>query len=415
MRILFLVLIAGLLSACAMDANGGEEAGTEPSDRPVTVTDREIFELAGNNNNAAIELYRGVLKESGKNENVVLSPFSIASAMTMIYAGTDGETRAQLRQGLGFDQKDEILYSAFSALNDNLKSGDDDPVVFTIANSAWLRTNYDLLPDYTSMIGNRFGAAIEPADFGKQPDAERLRINTWVYQKTREKIPDLLPNGSILSNTVLVLVNAIYFKGMWAEEFNPDVTRELPFQTPTGSQRVPQMVKTMDLSYRETDMAQSVLVPYQGGKFAMALILPREKDGIHQLESDLGALESMLPERNEKHEVLLQLPRFKIEFGTELKKVFRTMGIEDVFTGEADFSRMSAQRDLFLSEVYHKAFIEVNEEGTEAAGATGGVVALKGGPPSHKSFIADHPFMFSIVDMKTGSILFMGRVMNPAD
>jgi serpin B len=301
---------------------------------------------------------------------------------------------------------------AFAALERHLAA---DPEArgysLHVANSLWGHLDFPFLDSYIGFVDEHFGAPLTLVDFVRDTEGARVRINTWVEERTRDRIRDLIPAGTLTPETLLVLTNAIYFKGNWAEEFDPDSTRDAEFRGLAGTATVPMMTRKGDYGYLENEEAQVIELPYEGGDLSMVVMLPRVEG-----PAGLEALERALTPANvdawigglRKREIAVSIPRFEMTWGTtELKGALKALGIRRAFDVSADFSGMSDAGPLFVGHVLHKAFVEVNEEGTEAAAATA-VVMLKAAMPT--VFRADRPFVFMIRDRSTGSILFLGRV-----
>ena len=380
----------------------------------------DVEDLAADNTRFALKLYKDLNDGSG---NLFFSPYSISTAMAMTWGGARGETASQMAGALEFTLKPdkeggplgrERLHIAFGELQRSLRAaGGKGGVEMSIANALWPQKDYPFLKSYLEMIEAEYGSASRPLDY-RSPEEARGVINRWVEGETRRKIKDLLPEGSIDSMTRMVLTNAIYFKGNWATQFNVKRTREMPFRLAAGKiRKTPMMFQKGNFGYFQDDEVQVIEMPYKGEKVSMVVLLPRKVDGLAALEKHLAAekLSGWLGKlRRVKVDTLF--PRFKLTSRFDLSGKLQNLGMKKAFS-DADFSGMDGTTKLYLSAVFHKAFVEVNEEGTEAAAATGAVVGLRSirrGP----SFRADHPFLFLIRDKATGSILFLGRYVSPA-
>lgn len=381
------------------------------------VTAEELQQLVDGNTAFALELYQR-LRGQEQEGNLFLSPYSISLALVMAYAGARGDTERQMAEVLQFALPQERLHPAFNALDLAITSrGEEEGIKLATANAFWGRLGHPFLQGYIDLLAENYGAAIRLADFINTPEACRLHINDWVREQTEGKIEDLLPPGSITLLTRLVLTNAIYFKGTWRWQFDPWLTHEGPFTLLDGSQVMVPLMEQEEvwLPYSEGVMEgsryQAVELPYAGEELSMVILLP-EREGFRRFEEALDAellariLGELLP-----REVHLVMPKFSFTAGFSLKDVLSELGMPLAFSEEADFSGMDGQRDLWIDGVYHKAFVKVDEEGTEAAAATGVVVRVVAAPIE---FRADHPFIFLIRDRETGAILFTGRVLNPA-
>jgi serpin B len=356
------------------------------------------------NNGFAAELF-GALRE--RQGNLFLSPYSISAALAMTYAGARGETAAQMARTLHFEGPAESLYTAFS-----LPGGRrDTPYTLTVANGLWGQEGDHFLPAFLERAG-KFGGALRRVDF-RSPHAREI-INSWVEEQTKGKIKNLLQPPLPKSDTRLVLTNAIYFKGVWSAQFPEGATKNEPFWSARErSVVVPLMHRTGSYRYNDAGSHHTVELPYAGGDLAMVVLLPKEKAAE---PPDLNA--KSLADTVAKlavRQVDVTLPRFKIEAAFQLKKVLSQLGMSLPFELNADFSGINGERDLSISEVVHKAYVDVNETGTEAAAATAVIVkrAPSPRPAPPVVFRADHPFVFVIRDIRSGSILFMGKVTDP--
>ena len=393
---------------------------------PALAGDEDLRAVAQGNSAFALDLY-GHLKE--KPGNLFFSPFSVSAALAMTMAGARGDTEAGMGKALRLDLGREKLAPAFGALlkdlNDRKMKGrwQDDPNAgkkpfeLVVANALWGQKGYPFKADFLGLLKRSYEAGLQEADFGADPDKARKAINAWVEEKTKNKIREILPPGTVPASTRLVLANAIYFKAAWVQPFEKEATREGEFLLSSKEKvRVPFMRRTGDFRYAETESMQVLTLPYQGGDLAMAVLLPKAVEGLPELEKglDAGAFWRAW-DAAASAEVNVQLPKFKIESAFPLNDALISLGMGDAFApGKADFTGMADTKELFIGFVIHKTFVDVNEAGTEAAAAT--VVGMLGGdmPAEPKAFKADRPFLFAIVDGKTRSILFLGRVANPA-
>ncbi len=360
-----------------------------------------MLALAAHGDDFAFKLYGQLRTVEG---NLFFSPASIESALAMTREGAAGNTLRQMSLLLP-----EV--SAFPNTGTN--------ITLESANAIWVDKKFPILAKFEAAVQGKYGAEIRPADFAGQPEIERGTINRWVEEKTRDKIKDLLAPGSVTTDTRLILVNAIYFKGDWLHAFEKWKTADEPFWiTPEVSTNMPMMtMKPERFSYMENESFQCLELPYQGEEVSMLIILPKEKDGLTCIEARLssdaltdwtGALR--------KEEIEVHLPLFKVESQFDsMAKTLAALGMTDAFNPAlADFSGISAQ-PLFISDVIHKAFVQVDEEGTEAAAATGIIMRTTSVPVPPKVFRADHPFLFLIRRNASGTVLFMGRVFCPAE
>jgi serine protease inhibitor len=359
----------------------------------------------------ALDLY-AELKGTGK--NLFFSPYSISTALAMTYAGARGHTAEQMAASLHFPMDPKQLHDRFASLQAGLAAIQErGRIELRIANSLWPQIDYVLLKEFLSLAVETYGALVAPVDY-RYPSAASEVINAWVEDETAGKITNLVSPSVLGSLTVLVLVNAIYFKGNWASQFDPASTRDAPFWvTPNEELAVPMMAQQRRFRYGETESLQVLELPYAGGSVSMIVLLPRDRDGLADLEAaltgdNLARWTGHLRERK----ILVCFPKLKMSQGFRLENALTSLGMGDAF-GAADFSGMDGSKGLFISAVLHKAYIDLDEEGTEAAAATAVLAAMSVGPRP-PTFRADHPFVFLIRENSTGSILFLGRVANPA-
>jgi len=408
---LFSVVLLVLSSLGPGLGNGCREEVLQP--QVGRITEEVLQEVVRGNNAFALDLYQELRGEEG---NLFFSPYSISLALAMAYAGARGETAAEIAQALHFTLPQEVLHRALGTLNLILTLFPPAGVELDIANAFWGQLGHPFLQGYIDLLSRDYGAEIHLLDFRNTPDACREHINAWVSEKTQGKIEELLPPGSVGPETRLVLTDAIYFQGAWEYAFDSWRTREGPFHLLDGSHvQVPLMhLEDVYLPYAEGRIEgvryQAVELPYTQEELSMVILLPALA-GFRTFERALDAerLEGILRELR-SWEVHLVMPKFSFSSGFSLRETLSGLGMPHAFSPEADFSGMDGTRHLWLDQVYHKAFIKVDEWGTEAATATGGVIVLALSMEVH----VDHPFMFLIRDRETGAILFLGRVLNPA-
>ena len=387
----------------------GESADCPEPDR--------IRARVADNNEFAFSLYQKIAgAEPNLGKNVFFSPYSISTALGMTYAGARGETAQQMSAALRFDAEQETLHQSFRDLATRL-DGTGKPYQLKIANALWGQRDFPFEAQYLSLIEKYYDGGLQTLDFAQAPESGRTTINQWVERQTAGKIQELLRPGDISPATRLVLTNAIYFKGNWVKAFDQRETWSAPFKLADGnSVSVPLMSRTASFAYAETAALQVAELPYAGEDLAMLVILPKE--GLAEIEQAMSR--QWLAELSVKLRpalLSLQLPRFKFDarYALQNQEYLPALGMVDAFdSSKADFSGLTGRRDLAVSGVFHKAFIDVNESGTEAAAATGGAVSLTSLPSREIVFRADHPFLFLIHHKPTGSILFMGRIANPA-
>ena len=404
---------------------GGEEPQQHPPskerERP-PLTEQEL--VGDENNDFALAIYEQLRSRPG---NLFLSPFSIRSALCMIEAGARKETAAEMRTALRISSSGDNRADLVNIVQ-RLKLANDGKYEMTVANSLWPQDGAPLQPEFVDLIVRDYDGHINLVDYQKNADAACLEINRWVEDKTRQKIRDLIPPGSLGPLTRLVLVNAVYFKGTWVLKFRKSNTNEQPFFLEGGGKvRVPLMYQQHDrIRYFQGFDFQAVELIYESGDLSMLVILPDRNDGLSKLEKTLSArlLRDCVQQMNSR-EVKLFLPRFKTTWdGVDISMNISALGMPLAFKPfQADFSGINGieppdERSLNIGAVFHKAFVDVYEEGTEAAAATG-VVAMCGAalyppePPPVPIFRADHPFIFAIRDRQSGTILFLGRMLNP--
>ena len=406
----------GFIFVVTILITAGCPAGNEPPEK------KEVSEeiIVQGNNAFAVELYAKLRTQEG---NLFFSPYSVSAALAMTYAGARGKTETQMAEVLHFpwqgaDDKEQF-HQAFGAIIKDLNAGGGQgKYELIIANALWGQKGYEFLKGFLRCVEDNYDGRLNEVDFAGDTESARKTINAWVEQKTRDKIKDLIPKGVLNQLTRLVLTNAIYFKGNWAVQFEKEETEDAPF-TLAGGEKVntPMMNQTGRFGYMEMEDFQGLELPYVNNELSMVIFLPKQTGRLADFETKLTT-ENLLQwqAKLRKREVIVSVPKFKETCQFSLADVLRQMGMTDAFTAAADFSGMNGKKELFISEVIHKAFVDVNEEGTEAAAATGVVVGLTSvGPKETPVFRADHPFLFLIRDNLSGSILFIGRAANPKD
>lgn len=407
LKIIVGILTIIMLAACqpAIDP-----PATSPAD-DTGATPAGIASVSTSINAFTFDLYNQI--KSKESDNIFFSPYSISTAMSMLNEGAQGKTAEEISKVFHFLEDSAPHRSSTSAIYNKLNKKDAKYKLST-ANALWVEKNYALLPDYTSTVSRYYGGKATALNFIASPEQSRLTINSWVEDNTNNKIKDLLPPSSITEATRMVLTNAIYFKGTWVKQFDKKETQEADFHlTNTTAVKVPMMSRTDRdalFPYAETDDMQLLELPYEGGNLSMFVLLPKDSDAALSLTAEkFNTLRSTLEEQR----VHVYLPKFKFEKGYSLNDYLSDMGMPTAFTDSADFSGIDGTRSLSVSGVIHKAFIDVNEEGTEAAAATGIVMEATSVGSPIPVFRADHPFIFIIQEKETGAILFFGKVADP--
>ncbi|CAH7189859.1 LOC101832132 [Phodopus roborovskii] len=377
-----------------------------------------------------LELYRQFRETQ---DNIFCSPTSIMTALAMLELGAKGNTEQQIEKVLQFngaakktmeksadchDEESENVHRQFQKLMTQLNKS-NDTYDLKSANSIYGAKDFPFLHDFLEDIRKFYQANVESLDFGHAAEESEKKINSWVESQTNGKIKDLFPHGSLGSDTILVLVNAVYFKGQWDHKFDEKHTKEEKFWLNKNTSKPVQMMKQkskLNFNFLGDAQAKIVEIPYKGKELSMIILLPDEIDGLKKLEDKLTAdklIEWTSPQNMYVTEVHLSLPRFKVEEKYDLQAPLKLMGMVDAFTPQkADFSGMSSSQGLVVSKVLHKSFVEVTEEGTEAAAATGVEVSVMSALRS-EVVICDHPFLFYIKHKKTNSVLFFGRMSSP--
>jgi serpin B len=408
-----LILVCILACGCTTTSLPTEEEQPSPADTEVVVEA---------NNRFACDLYQRLSdEERNEGENIFFSPYSISTALALTYEGAAGETADEIRAVFYFPENRSALREGSKALIDDVNRGDSAYTLRT-ANALWAEKTHPFLPGYISVAEDYYGAEVENLDFINAPDASRQTINRWVEDQTEDLIRDLIPEGAINSLTRLVITNAVYFKGTWVLQFDENLTSKSAFTTARGETVTVQMMQRTDeearYPYAETDDLQILKMPYEHGgtkSLSMLVLLPETND-IRAAEEALGTPElSEAIAGMEEERVMVYFPKFTLECDYLLTDTLPAMGMPTAFGSSADFSGLDGTPELFITDVIHKAFIEVNEEGTEAAAATAVVlgkgVAIEEDPVP--VFRADHPFVFMIIDDENGNVLFMGRIAEP--
>jgi len=427
MRNLFPVLLLALaLPACG-------EGGTDPenpnmdearSDKQrVTspnVSDQDLATQVAGNSAFAFDLYQE-LRAQDKG-NLFYSPYSISAALAMVHGGARGATETQSEQVMHYRLAQARLHPVFNKIDLELesrgqgkKAADGQPFRLRVANAVWGQRDYHFEQAYLDTIAVNYGAGLRLMDFASQPEPSRKVINQWVEQETESRIKDLIPQGAIDAATRFVLTNAVYFNAAWADQLEEEATRDGAFNLLDGSTvTVPMMSGEIRASYVDAGDYAAAALPYDGHELSMVLIVPRS-GRFDAVEATLtgGAIDALVQQLGTAH-VRLKLPRFEFETDYTLNRHLEALGMTDAFSAaKADFSGITGNRELYIGLVKHKAFIKVNEQGTEAAAATA-VVMPGSAMPEVKELTVDRPFIFLIRDHATGVIVFVGRVVDPS-
>jgi serpin B len=377
--------------------------------------------LASASNAFGFDLYRELRGGEG---NLAFSPASIEIALAMTWAGARGDTAKEMSRVLRLEGSAKDVHASAEALLSEWRTPEPDTYALVVVNRLFGDERYRFEEPYLDLIRASYGAEIEALDFRTKHEQARIRINEWAEQRTAGRSRDLLPAGSLSRETRLVLTNAVYFLGRWSKPFDAEATKEEPFHT-GGGETVPAqlMHQAGSFLYAEDDGVQFLELAYEGGHLAMDLLLPESRDGLADLEKNLraGRVDGGLA-RLEAARVKVAVPRFRVEPAEALRlaPLLRELGMPLAFTQNADFTGIANPEEkdegIYLADVFHKAFVDVDEVGTEAAATTGAVMvgrSFQPEPGKEYEFRADHPFVFLIRDLRSGTILFLGRVVDP--
>lgn len=377
-----------------------------------------VRQLAQSNNGFALALYQALRDQDG---NLIYSPYSIFQALLMTAAGAEGATASQMASVLGVDLNNPEIHNLMNALNKALTTqpeylqSDAQPLTFNIANAVWAQKDFHFEQSFLDTLSANYNAGLKLVDFNKPEDARAL-INLWVAAQTNDKIQELIPEGLLDQMTRMVLTNAIYFKGAWSNQFEEKDTEDGSFTLLDGSsETVPFMHGNFTLSALVSDKIQAIRLPYEGGTYAMAAIMPLENFAEFEAQLTAADLEQLLNSLQSSSAMVdLSMPKFQAESRFGLGEILAGLGMPDAFDAQkADFSGMTGKPDLMISSVLHQATIDVNEEGTEAAAATAVAMSLTSMPGQSYTIRLDKPFIYVIYETTTNTITFMGRVVNP--
>jgi serpin B len=419
---LVIVLLLPVIASIQMAQPAAAELLKSDKERITSpdVSPSEQALLVEGNSAFAFELYQALKGEEG---NLFYSPYSISLALAMTYAGARGETAQQMADTLKFMLEQDKLHPAFNWLDAELaKRGegaegkDGDGFRLNIVNAIWGQKDYEFLSDFLDVLAENYGAGLRILDFITETEKSRLIINDWVSDQTEGRIEDLIPQGAIDALTRLALTNAIYFNAAWEYPFDEEMTADGPFYLLDGGQAiVPMMQQTESFGYTDGEGYQAVELQYDGNELSMVIFLP-EAGNFEAFEEGLQAQQfDAIINDLQSTRVTLTMPKFEFDSEFSLKDTLAGMGMPIAFSSEADFSGMTGNRELSISDVIHKAFVAVDEAGTEAAAATAVIMKLTAVPEPPVEVTIDHPFIFLIRDIETGAILFVGRVMNPGE
>ena len=436
---IIILMIALFLPGCG-GGGGGNTGSTESPDTDIAKSSKprdvdpdvaasDIEDLSAGNTEFALELYKALLADVHEGENLFMSPYSISAALAMTYAGAENNTETQMADTLHFTLAEEDLHPAFNKLDLELESrgqGAEGAVGgefrLNIVNAIWGQKGYPFLSTYLDTLAENYGAGLRLMDFATQPEPSRITINDWVSEQTENRINDLIPSGSITDLTRLVLTNAIYFNAAWQYPFEEENTISAPFNLSGGGQvTVDLMSQQEHLNYVDGDGYQAVELPYdydeeqgESVELSMVIIIP-DAVGLDDFESSLdkAALDTIIGSLSGR-EVLLKLPKFSFVSNYQLGEYLEGLGMSDAFSTAADFSGIeNTYNELYIGKVIHKAFVAVDEEGTEAAAATAIVFVGTSIHVDPVNLTLDRPFIFLIRDIHTDAILFIGRIQDP--
>jgi len=410
------VLCVILAAAIPAGTAGGNAAGGTKSAESRKQSLGDVETLAQGNAAFGLDLYKELSSREG---NLSFSPYSISLALGMTYAAARENTANEMAKTLHFSLSQEKLHPAFFQLQTRLYEIEQrGNVVLDVANALWPQRGHPFLKEYMVLLRKHYAVFVRAVDYETDAGRETARrvINTWVSDKTKGKLTELIQPEYLQQDTRLVLTNAIYFSGRWRYQFDSKDTNDAPFHlSPEKSVQAPTMHQKRQFRYTETEVLQIVELPYRAGEISMLVLLPKKIDGLKETEASLS-VENLRQWRDQlkPREVAVHLPKFTMTLGVPLKEVLEKMGTVEAFKpGAANFAGMDGSNWFYISEVIHKAFIDVDEEGTEAATASGAYVGMIGSPPPPAVFRADHPFLFLIQENRTGAILFLGRVTDP--
>ncbi len=420
----FLYVLTAVLTlslvACAQPAAGEVIQSDKERETSPDVSETDLATLVEGNSAFAFNLYQALKEEA--DGNLFYSPHSLSLALAMTYAGARGETEEQMADTLEFTLPQNRLHPAFNSLDlelarrgEGAEGRDGEGFRLNIANAIWGQKDYQFLSQFLDLLAENYGAGLRVLDFVGAPEESRITINNWVSDQTEGRIEDLIPPGLIDALTRLVLTNAIYFNAAWQFPFLEELTENGPFfLTDGGEVTVPMMSQVGLFGYTEGSDYQAIELLYDGGELSMVILLP-EAGNFETFESSLDTQQvAEIIGEIETRQVTLTMPKFEFESEFSLGETLSAMGMPIAFSGAADFSGMTGNRELFIADVVHKAFVSVDEAGTEAAAASAVVMPISMPPEPPVEVTVNHPFIFFIYDIETGAILFVGRVVDPS-
>jgi serpin B len=408
------------LTGCTGTASAGLIESDKERIKSPDVSPADVATLVDGNTAFSFDLFQELKSEDG---NMFYSPYSISLALAMTYAGAWGETEQQMADTLHYDLSQDNLHPAFNYLDMELakrgegaRGKDDEGFRLNIVNAIWGQKDFTFLPEFLDTLAENYGAGLRLLDFINETEKSRITINDLVSDETEGRIQDLIPQGQLDAATRLVLTNAIYFNAAWQYRFEKSMTSDSVFHLLNGQDiNVPMMRQTESFGYTTGDGYQAVELQYDGGELSMVILLP-DPGEYDSFEDQLNVENTNeIINRLQYTQVALAMPKFEFESEFKMKDTLSRMGMPVAFSPSADFSGMTGGKELYIDQVIHKAFVSVDEAGTEAAAATAVDMKLTSMPAEPVNVTIDHPFIFLIRDIETGTILFVGRVMNPIE
>ncbi len=421
-KIIILVPVLVVVSAILILSYGMPDTSTSYNSIPFVINALEIDsavippDLASANNDFAVDFYKQVSEKDDNNGNIFFSPTSMLVAFSLLYEGARENTSDEIKEVFGLESDPLIRHNSTAHLMSSINQ-DDPYATLDMANALWVADSFELYDKYLSVSRETYLASVEKVSFvGEGPPAVKI-INDWASENTNGKIPKVISKGAVSNLTAMVITNAIYFKGTWLTQFQEEDTEESDFWTSnTDSVRADLMKQKSEFDYMQSDGVKVLKMPYEGDRLSMLVVLPEDRDGIDSLEESLSSeLIKKWQQELYPKEVIVEMPKFTTKTHYDLAPLLKNLGMLDVFDeNSADLKNIGpSSRNLFVSSAFHDAFVDVNEEGTEAAAVTTIVINITAAPPPPPRFIADHPFLFIIQDDESGTILFMGRLSDP--